>query len=63
MLPLRMVFGFGSAAMICLSLKILTIGMEVNEDVPLKGVRVKLLRCVFRVGTFFVLLFGGVIPF
>ena len=35
MLPLRLVIGFGSAAMICLCLKILTIGMEINEDVPL----------------------------
>ena len=62
MLPLRMLFSFGTGVVICIFVRILTIGMQFNENKPLEGIRVKIIKGVFKAGSFIVLMFAGVIP-
>ena len=62
MLPIRMVLGFGAAFLLCCCVRVLTIGMEINENKPLTGCRPKIIKCLYRCFTTFILLVAGVIP-
>ena len=61
-LPFRFVLGFSVVILCCIVIRILTIGIEISEDVPLSGIRAKLIRFTYKIVAAHTCFMGGIIP-